>query len=163
MVLDIRTANRIKKLWLSDDYRASFSGSSTFYQALKEDNKIKDVTYNDVQEVLRTIPTYQQHDRGRKNYDTRHVNFFPKSENASFVGGSQINYMADIGVMPKAPNGERYFLAIADLNTGFIYCHALKSKSPKPVLSAILSVKSQAPKFVSLGTDEGSEFTVRLK
>jgi hypothetical protein len=96
----------IKKLWLDPNYRASFTGISTFYRALKKDGKINENdSYQKVFDLLQTIPSYQIHVRRSRHYDTRHLNFQPKGLETNFIDGVGISFMMDLAVLPES-NGK---------------------------------------------------------
>jgi hypothetical protein len=98
--------SNIKKLWLNPKYRASYTGATTFYRALRNDGKIKkNVKFEKVIQLLETIPSYQMHVRRSRNYDTRHLNFKPKDNTTNFVDGVGISFMMDLGILPES-NGK---------------------------------------------------------
>jgi hypothetical protein len=100
---DGNMAANIKKLWLDPNYRASYTGASTFYKALKNDGKIKtNIKYEKVVNLLETIPSYQMHVRRNRNLETRHLNFNPSESETNFIDGVGISFMMDLGFLPES-------------------------------------------------------------
>jgi hypothetical protein len=96
------TIKRIQSFWKDGNYHGSYTGASTFYNALKVDNKIPNLTYSQVLKALKKIPSYQMHVRRRKKYETRHLNFIPSNFETTFLSGVGITLFADLGEMPKS-------------------------------------------------------------
>jgi hypothetical protein len=147
------SAQQIKSRWLDKTYPASFTGGSTFINALRKDKKIKQTSSKKILNILQTIPSYAMHLRRRRHLETRHLNFIPKDVDTSFTDGVGISFMADLAVMPPS-NGFNYYLCLVDLFDNYVYCEPLKTKTAPE--------ENDLTKFSDLGTDAGGEFTVYL-
>ena len=100
---------QIQRLWVDSSYRASFSGARTFFNALKEDKKINNVTYGLVLKALSGIPVYQKNVRRKKSYMRRKLMFAPTADGSNFIAGQGIDFHADLAEMPPSPgNADNY-------------------------------------------------------
>ena len=100
----------IQKIWADSSYRASFSGARTFYNALKEDRKVNNVTYGQVLRALSGIPVYQKNVRRKKNYLRRKILFAPSADGSNFIAGQGIDFHADLAEMPMSPGKKNIML-----------------------------------------------------
>jgi hypothetical protein len=143
---DSASAEKIRSLWKDPTFVGSFTGLSTFLEALHEKNI--NVSYRQLFHIMKNVPEYVTTTRPRRKFPTRKMS----------VHGYGALWQADLAEMPIFED-YKYFLLAIDIYSRKIFTYALKTKTSNEVSVAFDSLFDEAgSKCNKLETDQGTEF-----
>ena len=139
--------DQILALWRDPKFAGSFSGLSTFQDALRNDKNIN-ISYSDLLNIFKHEADFITTTRPIRNFRRRRMD----------VHGYGSVWQADLAEMP-ADKGYKYFLLCVDIFSAKIFCHPLQTKSSQEVKAAFEIIFKEANTVCNkLETDQGSEF-----
>lgn len=152
MAIGKNLANKIVALWSDPTFSGSFTGASTFREALAREKKIH-IGYGELLQLLGRIPKYVETLRPRRHFKRRPIH----------VHGYGVLFQADLAEMPplkKAGHNYKYFLLCIDAFSRKIWAEPLETKRASVVAAAFERIFTQANVVPErLETDQGGEFT----
>ena len=159
-------AAKLRRAWLSPTYRGSFSSADKFYRMVnsKEDSEKLGLDYRplyqQVVNVLETIPVYQQFIRPKKVREFRHVSYEGHPGGGSFIPGAGICFQVDLAEFPTSAAGMHYLLVMVDMWQMYVYGRPIETKSKGDVFKAIKSIidDEHLDRINTISGDEGAEF-----
>ncbi len=146
--MDKEKEDDIKSAWRDLSFPGSFSGLSTFRQALLHEKGIK-ISRKQLFDLMKSDSDFIQETRKvRKVKERRHYNTY---------GVGQL-MQSDLGFMPEY-NGYKYFLVLVDCFSRRLYCRAMKDKTSRSTQKALEETFEEAKLTPQvLECDAGSEY-----
>lgn len=148
--------DRIANLYLDPSFPGSLSSALTFYKALKKENKLQGLKFNQVKNILSRINAYSLYKQPyRPKRITAHAQVVTSGSNQQW----QVDLIEFLSQHAHQNNGHRFLMAAIDVFNKKAYAYPLKNKGGEAVAEGLKQMFLEAPQIPrKVQTDAGKEF-----